>query len=59
MNGFIRRVRQPLLRLTTVVDAKHEGVFDEFAKIVEQAVLEERVRREPRVVSFRAVRGQR
>jgi hypothetical protein len=55
----ILKAVQPLLRLTTVVDAKHEAVFREFAAIVEQAVLEERVKREPRVVSFRALRGPR
>jgi hypothetical protein len=59
MNEFVRRMTAPLMRLTTVVEVNHEPVFAHFAKIVEQAVLEERVRREPRVVSFRAIRSAR
>lgn len=59
MNGWIKRVARPVLRLTTVQDIEHQTVFEEFAKIVEQAALEERVKHEPRVVSFRAQRNLR
>ena len=59
MIGWMKRVTQPVVRLTTVQHVPHTAVFDEFAKIVEQAALEERVKHEPRVVSFRALRGPR
>ncbi|UOM33825.1 hypothetical protein [Acuticoccus sp. I52.16.1] len=57
MVGWVRRAAQPLVRLTTVQKIEHEAVFDAFAGIVQRAALEERVRREPRVISFRQKRG--
>ncbi|WP_420392560.1 hypothetical protein [Acuticoccus sp.] len=53
MTEWLRRIGQPLLRLTTVQKVDHTSVFEEFAQIVERAALEERVRNEPRVVCFR------
>ncbi|WP_244935154.1 hypothetical protein [Acuticoccus sediminis] len=45
------------MRLTTVQTVEHVSVFEEFARIVERVALEERVKNEPRVISFRQRRG--
>ncbi|WP_226576780.1 hypothetical protein [Acuticoccus sediminis] len=57
MVGCFRRTAEPLLRLTTVQTVEHVSVFEEFARIVERVALEERVKNEPRVISFRQRRG--
>lgn len=44
---------QPLVRLPSVEPADHETVFEAFAKTMARAVVAERVRIEPRVVSLR------
>ena len=56
MVGWFRRTAQPLVRLTTVQEVEHEAVFEAFAQNVARVAIEERVRNEPRVVSFRARR---
>ncbi len=57
MVGWFRRAAQPLVRLTTVQEVEHAAVFDDFARVVQRVALEERVRHEPRVVSFRQMRA--
>ena len=57
MVGWLRHVAQPVVRLTTMHEVEHEKVFEEFAQLTAQAALEERVKHEPRVVSFRQRRG--
>ncbi|GAB5376173.1 MAG: hypothetical protein AcusKO_26350 [Acuticoccus sp.] len=52
MVAFLKRAAQPLVRLTTVEDVDHERVFRAFAHNVGRALVERRVREEPRVVSF-------
>lgn len=53
MVNLIKRVAAPIVRLTSVDDVKHEAVFEAFADHVARVVVNERVRQEPRVVSFR------
>lgn len=53
MVRWIRHVAEPVIRLTTMHKVDHQSVFEDFAKTVERTALEERVRNEPRVVSFR------
>ncbi|WP_075221050.1 hypothetical protein [Acuticoccus yangtzensis] len=57
MVEWFRRAADPVLRLTTMRPVAHDEVFAEFARVVGQVALEERVRNEPRVVSFRQKRG--
>ncbi len=57
MVGWVRRAAQPLVRLTTVHKVEHEAVFETFARVAQRAALEERVKHEPRVISFRQKRG--
>lgn len=53
MVKWIQRMAAPVIRLTSVHDIDHEIVFDQFASTLAQALVEEHVRNEPRVVSFR------
>lgn len=52
MAQFLKRAVEPLVRLTTVHEVDHEATFGAFARNVGRALVERRVREEPRVVSF-------
>lgn len=53
MVTLIKRVAAPLVRLTTMTDVDHEKTFATFAGHLARAVVEEKARREPRIVSLR------
>lgn len=52
MVGFLKRNARSLLRLSTVREVNHHAVFRQFADNVGRAIVDRRVRDEPRVVSF-------
>lgn len=54
MKSFVKRAVAPLVRFTTVEVVAHDPVFSSFTQHIGRALVDERVRHEPRVVSFRA-----
>ena len=52
--NVLRHAVAPVIRLATVHDVSHGPVFEAFAQHLGRALVDERVRNEPRVVSFRA-----
>ena len=52
MVDILRRVAAPVLRLTTVREVDHHRTFGAFARHLGRALVERRVREEPRIVSF-------
>mgnify|MGYP000097224942 CR=1 FL=1 len=52
MVAFLKHAARPLVRLTTAHEVNHEATFRAFAQNVGRALVERRVREEPRVVSF-------
>lgn len=54
---FFKRTMAPLLRVTTMQDVPHEPVFQSFVQNVGRALVDECVRREPRIVLFERRRG--
>lgn len=52
MMPFLKRVAEPVVRLTTMHDQKHEPVFNDFAGHLGRAVIERTVKDRPRVVTF-------
>jgi hypothetical protein len=53
MLRLIKRVVTPVVRLTTVDEVDYEKTFETFAGHLARAVVEEKARREPRIVSLR------
>jgi hypothetical protein len=54
MLGLIKRVAMPIVRLTTVNEVEYRKTFETFAGHLARAVVEEKARREPRIVSLRS-----
>ncbi len=52
MMPFLKRVAEPVVRLTTVHEHNHAPVFHAFAEHLGRAVIEKSVKDRPRVVSF-------
>lgn len=57
MMKFLKQRLSPLVRLPKVEHQPHDRVFDTFVQNMGRALVDERVRHEPRIVSFARRRG--